>query len=273
MPNLAIDLEVTRVDLVDEGANTAAFIKLYKRKEQDNHMPIDEILAKMQPEHAQVIRDEIAKAATTPKIDDPEDKIDGGVDEEKEDLKKSLEATKEELQKANDLYQSTFDELETMKAAEVAKSKPNFEDVIKGLEPAAQELMKSLKLAKDTAEEEVRKAKAKELHDEAVIKAKDLSNLPVEQDKLVEVLKNASAEVVEVLKVANKAIKDGGIFEEVGKRGDQGAPSDAQQAWAQIEKKADEIAKREKITREKAVGIAVRENADLYKAYLDGGAN
>ena len=34
MPYLLEDLVITRVDLVDEGANSAAFIELYKRKER-----------------------------------------------------------------------------------------------------------------------------------------------------------------------------------------------------------------------------------------------
>lgn len=259
MPNLVIDLLVSRVDLVDEGANTAAFIKLYKRKEQDTNMTIDEILAKMQPEHAEVITKAMADAKA---------EVPAGVET-------ALEESQEELKKEQAKFQSAFDELDTMKrAAEVAKGKPDFEEVLKGLEPAAQEVMKSLLLAKEAAEAEVRKAKQKELQDEAVAKAKELTHLPVEQEKLVEVLKTAPQDVLDIFKAVNKLIEDGGVLEEVGKRGDQGgSPGDAQQAWAQIEKKADEIAKRDNITREKAVGIAVRENAELYKAYLDGGAN
>ena len=40
MPYLLEDLVIERIDLVDEGANSAAFIEIYKRKEQSNTMEI-----------------------------------------------------------------------------------------------------------------------------------------------------------------------------------------------------------------------------------------
>ena len=54
MPNILTDLIIDRVDLVDEGANSAAFVELFKRKEQGNPMELSEILSKMKPEHAGV---------------------------------------------------------------------------------------------------------------------------------------------------------------------------------------------------------------------------
>ena len=56
MPYILEDLVIDRVDLVDEGANSAAFIELYKRKEQSK-MNFEEILSKMKPEHAKVIQE------------------------------------------------------------------------------------------------------------------------------------------------------------------------------------------------------------------------
>lgn len=258
--NLALDLIVTRVDLVGEGANSAAFIKMYKRKEQETNMPIEEILAKMAPEHAKAIREEIAKA----KAEIPE-------------------ATAEDLAKAKEDAQAAFDENQALKAKlaeadeEMAKSKksvtPDFEDVIKGLDPAAQEMMRTMKAQRDLAEEEVRKAKADADHAEAVAKAKELDGLPVKQDKLVEIMKSASTEVVDVLKAVHTALKDGKIFEEFGKNRGDGNPADSQQAWVQMEKHAKDIAVEEGITKEKAMGVVMKKYPDLYRQYLDGGAN
>ena len=54
MPNIIVGLVVDRVDFVDEGANSAAFIKMYKRREKDD-MDLEEVLAKLKPEHAEVV--------------------------------------------------------------------------------------------------------------------------------------------------------------------------------------------------------------------------
>src|SRR5690606_31951851 len=90
VPNLLMDLVVDRVDLVDEGANSAAFIKLYKRKEMETGMDFNEIISKLKPEHAEVIQEEIAKA----KAEVPEE-----IATELSDTKEALEKSKAELEK------------------------------------------------------------------------------------------------------------------------------------------------------------------------------
>lgn len=247
MPSLILDLVVDRVDLVDEGANSEAFIKLYKRKENETTMSVEEILAKMKPEHAEVIREEIAKAK-------------GEVPE----------AIATELAKAKQDYTELLAEHEVAKAATVVE--PDFEEVLKNADPVVQEVFKSLNAQKQAAEEATRQLLEKTKHEEAVAKAKELKALPVEEDKLVQVIKSASPEVVEVLKAAATALDNSEIFEEVGKSKPAGA-SDANTAWAKIEKKAGEIEARDSVTKAKAISIAIKENPDLYREYLDGGAN
>ena len=51
-------LKIDRVDLVPEGANSAAFVTLYKGKEMKS-MDATEILSKLKPEHAAVIQAEL----------------------------------------------------------------------------------------------------------------------------------------------------------------------------------------------------------------------
>lgn len=285
MPYLLEDLVIDRVDLVDEGANSAAFIELYKRKERSATMDIKEILSKMKPEHSAVIQAEL-------------DKLSGEVTKAKEDLatvttecstaKQDLEKAKEDLKAANEGKEKAESELETLKAEECEcdgeadengmckvcgkpKKKAAFdeEETLKSMPAAARAMFIKMRTQKEAAEEEVRKAKDAEAQAEAVAKAAELKALPIETDKLVGVLKNCSAEMVDVLTTINAAI-EGTVLDEVGKSnpGSKGAD-----AWAKIEAKADEIAKRDSVTKQKAVSIAIKENPELYKEYLQGGAN
>lgn len=288
MPYLLEDLVIDRVDLVDEGANSAAFIELYKRKERSATMDIKEILSKMKPEHSAAIQTEL-------------DKLSGEVTKAKEDLatvttecstaKQDLEKAKEDLKAANEGKEKAESELETLKAKESEececdgeadengkckvcgkpKKKAAFdeEETLKSMPAAARAMFIKMRTQKEAAEEEVRKAKDAEAQAEAVAKAAELKALPIETDKLVGVLKNCSAEMVDVLTTINAAI-EGTVLDEVGKSNPGGKGADA---WAKIEAKADEIAKRDSVTKQKAVSIAIKENPELYKEYLQGGAN
>ena len=273
MPNLVVDLDVNRVDLVDEGACSAAFIELYKRKEK--HMDVKEILSKMKPEHAAVIEDAIgkAKAEATTAMSEKET-AQAELTKAKEDLAAALkeneilkakqkecgenskecgENSKKECGENSKKGESSFDEEETM------KSMP---------EPVRQMFAK-MKAQKEAAEEELRKSKEAEIQSKAVAKAAQLKALPVETEKLVEVLKGCSPELLDMLTTINAAI-EGTVLDEVGKSAGGSAGADA---WSKIEAKAEEVAKRDNVTKQKAVSIAIKENPDLYKEYLQGGAN
>lgn len=288
MPYLLEDLVIDRVDLVDEGANSAAFIELYKRKERSATMDIKEILSKMKPEHSAVIQAEL-------------DKLSGEVTKAKEDLatvttecntaKQDLGKAKEDLKAANEDKEKAESELETLKAKQseececngVAdengmckvcrkpKKKAAFdeEETLKSMPAAARAMFIKMRTQKEAAEEEVRKAKDAEAQAEAVAKAAELKALPIETEKLVGVLKGSSAEMVDVLTTINAAI-EGTVLDEVGKSNTGSAGADT---WSKIEAKADEIAKRDSVTKQKAVSIAIKENPELYKEYLQGGAN
>lgn len=248
MANIILDLLVDRVDLVDEGANSAAFIKLYKRKETEQDMTFEEILAKMKPEHAEVIKEAIAKA----KSEVPE-------------------ATAEELKKAKEQLGTVEEELKKAKTPQ-EPTEPDFEEVIKSLDPSVQKVFKAMKEQKEAAEEIAKQAAEKQITEEAVAKAKELKALPVEEDKLVDVLKGISPEVLEILKAANKAIEEGGLLDEVGKsKAEKSEGSSA--AWSKIEKMADKLVEEKQITKAKAIAEVTKSNPELYREYLKGGAN
>ena len=255
-----LNLVIDRVDLVDEGANSAAFIELYKRKEKSEPMDFNEILSKMKPEHAEVI----SKAV--------EDK-DTELAKAREDLDTANQIITEkdaELAKAREDLEAANVEIETLKAKPA--DEPSEEELLKSMPDAARELFQKMRAQKEAAEEQVRKEAAEKAEAEAVAKAAGLKAIPVEQAKLISVVKGCSEEVLEILKAANAAIETA-VLGEVGKNRGNGADTTCEDAWNQIEKRAEEIAKRDNVTKEKAVSIAISENPELYKQYLEGGAN
>lgn len=285
MPYELMDLVVDRVDLVDEGANSAAFIELYKRKESTKPMDFEAILGLMKPEHASVIKGVIeAKDADIAKAR-----------EDCSTAQQSLSGKEAELNEANEALAKANAEIETLKAnghctcdgeagedgvckeCNKPKKSASFDETetLKSMPEAARAMFMKMRAQKEAAEEQVRKANEREAEAAAVAKAQSLKAIPVEQSKLVSILKSCTPEVAELLTTINSAIETT-VLEEVGKNKGNGAatgtPATSDEAWSQLEKKAADIAKRDGITVEKAMGVALSENPDLYRSYLNGGA-
>lgn len=287
MPYELQDLVVNRVDLVDEGANSAAFIELYKRKERVEPMDFEEILSKMKPEHAEVIQ----KAF---------DAKDADLSKAREDLSAAQNSITDKdtaLTEANDALAKANAELETLKAKGDSCScdgeadengtckscgKPKksaaFDETetLKAMPEAARAMFLKMRAQKEAAEEQVRKSNEEKAEAEAVAKAASLKAIPVEQEKLVGILKSCTPEVAELLVTINKAIEST-VLDEVGKNVGNGAAlagsaSASDEAWSKLEKKAEEIAKRDSVTKEKAMATVITENPELYREYLNGGA-
>lgn len=286
MLTLLENLVIDRVDFVDEGACSAAFIELFKRKEP--RMNFTEILSKMKPEHAEVIQNEVkTHADSLEKAKADLDAANATISEQEGKLTEANDAlakAKEDLDKVNE-------ELEILKAKESEtctcdgeadgegvckecgkpKKSAGFDEteVLKSMPEGIRETFIKMREQKEAAEEQVRKAAEEKAEAEAIAKANTLKSLPVEQDKLVAILKGCNQDVVDVLTAAATAI-DEVVLGEVGKaRRDTGGSDDA---WAKIEAKAEEVAKRDNVTKQKAISIVIKENPDLYKGYLDGGA-
>lgn len=285
MPYELKDLVVNRVDLVDEGANSAAFIELYKRKETQTPMDFEEILSKMKPEHADVIRG-IVEAK------------DADLSKARGDLEvatQSLADTEEKLNAANEELAKANTEIETLKAKDSEcecdgeadedgkckscgkpKKSAAFDETetIKSMPEAARAMFLKMRAQKEAAEEQIRKANAEKVEAEAIAKAASLKALPVEQSKLVDILKSCTPEVADLLSTINTAI-EATVLDEVGKNAGNGAATGhntSDEAWSKLESKAKEIAKRDNVTVEKAMTTALSENPDLYREYLNGGA-
>lgn len=286
MPYELQDLIVDRVDLVDEGANSAAFIELYKRKETPEPMDFNEILAKLKPEHAEVIQ----KAFEAK--DEELSKARGDLDT----ANQSLADKDVELSEANEALATANTEIETLKAksdtcicgGETGEDgmcqschKPekaaSFDETetLKSMPEPMRAMFLKMRQQKEAAEEQVRKAAEREAENTAIAKAARLKAIPVAQDKLVGVLKNCSAEVEELLIAANDAI-EATVLGEVGKNRGNGADTSttntSDEAWDKLEKRAEEVAKRDSVTKEKAMATVITENPELYREYLNGGA-
>ena len=287
MLTLLEDLVIDRVDLVDEGANSAAFIELFKRKEPG--MNFNEILSKMKPEHAAVVQQELDTSV-------------GELNKAKADLEQAnatissqtteLTEANEALAKAKEDLEAVTAELEVLKAKESEgctcdgeagedgvctrcgkKKSTGFDEteVLKAMPENIRAEFIKMREQKEAAEEQVRKNAEEKIEAEAVAKAATLKSLPVEQSTLVAILKSASPEVCEVLTAAATAI-DEAVLGEVGKSRQTGkTPANSADAWDKIEKAAEEVAERDGVTKQKAIGIVIKEQPQLYKDYLNGG--
>ena len=287
MATLLENLVIDRVDLCDEGANSEAFIELFKRKERSG-MDVQEILSKMKPEHSKVIQ--AALDASTASLTEAQDSV-ASITKERDEANTALETVKKELEEAKkeleDLKASGDDdsddnhpddcdcpECRAKRAKKDRKSSGNASfdntETFKSLPAEAREYLTTLKTQKEAAEAELRKSREEKVEAEAIAKAQSLKAIPVDQDKLVGILKTATPELIELLEVINGAI-EGTVLGEVGKSS-SGVSSNAD-AWSKIEAKADEIAKSSNISKAKAVSEVIRDNPDLYREYLEGGAN
>ena len=251
-----VDLDVSRVDLVKEGADDNAFIKYYKSKEGGTNM-FKTILAKLKPEDKQAIEDELAKQVAKAKEEalaskeGEEGKPEEGTGAEKEKEKKPVEKAKEQEQ-------------------------DDLEEVLKSLDPRVKAMFDAVN-AKATAAEAVAKSLVeKELEAEAVAKAKEVMGTGASQDQLVKIYKSLKeldpelcTEVFGIFKSAANVKEAGeGIFETVAKTKGTVEDTSGGSAWDKIMTEATEIAKSKGITEAAAVSEVVKQKPDLYREYL-----
>lgn len=248
-------LKIDRVDLVPEGANSAAFVTLYKGKEMKS-MDASEILQKLKPEHAEVIQAEL-----------------DCLTKERDEANKACERAKKEAAEAQTQSGNQEDEEdETKKAAEGTTSFDEDETLTKSLDPQVAAYIDQLKKQKSAAEEVAKAAIAKERHANAVSKAAELKALPIAADDLVAFIEKSNDETIDVLSAIAKGIEST-VLSEQGANTEQTFSKSSSDAWSRIEAEAERVAKERNITVQKATGVVISEKPDLYKEYLEGGAN
>lgn len=241
-----LEPEYTRVDLVKEGANSQAHIKLFKSKGGIVMNP-EEVLAKLDPAHRTV-------------------------------LEKAIKDAQDAEAVAKDAADKAQKELKDLQEKEAIDKSASEEDILKSVkDPAVKALLETQILKAKTAEAEVKKAREAALTQEAIAKAAEVPAIGAEQEGLVELYKKLKImdegvceEVFGIFKAASALATSGGVFTEVGKTASNNdAPANEEAAWAAIEKAAVEIAKTRNITQASAVNVAINENPALYSAYLN----
>lgn len=286
MPNVLDNLVIDRVDFVNEGANSAAFIEIYKRKGQEKPMEFSEILSKMKPEHSAVIQQELD--AVKSQLSTVESELNKAKDTIAEQATE-LGTVKEDLAKANETITQQSEELEKSKQCDCdgqadengkctscgrMKKSTGFDEteVLKSMPEGARNEFLKMRAQKEAAEEQVRKAAEEKREAEAIAKAATLKSLPVDQEKLVAIIKNCDESVVDVLTAVATAI-DTSVLGELGKSRDGGSGTTDDSAWGKIEAEADKVAARDSVSKQKAIATVIKEQPELYKEYLNGGAN
>lgn len=154
------------------------------------------------------------------------------------------------------------------KAAESAQTTPaagDTDDIYKGMHPAVAEELRNLRKFREETEDR-----------EILAVAKKYELLGKKPEELAPVLKSLKAaggtaytDMIGILDANLATIQASPAFNEIGKRGGNGAPvNDADAAWAQIEKKAEEIRKAAPaMTYAEAIDKACIDNPDLVHQY------
>ena len=277
MPKMITDLTIDRVDLVEEGANSAAFIRLYKSRGEK--MDYESILKSLKPEHAEVVKAEVAKAKEALNIANQTIvEKDTNIATLNTKVAELEEAAKRKPCKKEDDMKDDDEECNGGCNGGGSCSKTgggaSFDEteVVKSMPEEARQLFAKMRMQKEAAEEELRKAKEAEAEADANNKAAMLKSLPIEQSELVDFIK-ANPASFDMLNTIAAAI-DGAVFNEVGKSKDGSTFSaTSNDAWGQIEKEAKAIAASDGITEQAAVARVIKEKPELYKQYLEGGAN
>ena len=259
-------LKINRVDLVPEGANSAAFVTLYKGKE-GKPMEYEEILEKMKPEHAEVIQaklEEVEKAKA-----DAEAALAEALEKAKDACAKASEGETSEEEKPED-GDEQVDKAETK--TEGTTSFDEDETLLKSLPPELQGFVAKMRQQKEAAEEVAKAAIARERHTEAVAKAGELKALPIATEELVAFIEKSNEETVDMLSAIAKAI-DSTVLVETGSNDAGTFSKSSSDAWAKLEEKANAIATERGVTKAKGMEFALAEYPELYREYLEGGAN
>jgi len=286
MPYKLEDLVVTRVDLVDEGANSAAFIELYKRKGPMDTMGIDEIVKSMKPEHATIVTEALSKAKADYDAIVKERDLSAtnvatitaklatataDLEKAKADLKAANASndvcTCDGEADANGMCKVCGKPKKVKKADKGSSASFDETETLKSMPEAAKAIFLKMRTQKEAAEAAVLKANEKAIEADAINKAASFKALPIAQERLVGILKSATPELMSVLKDVDAAMQTCVLDETGHVTKSSGTKTDA---WGKIESAADTIVKRDSVTKSKAITLAIQENPDLYANYLKG---
>ena len=281
------NLKITKVSLVDEGACSAAHITLFKHKKGGSEeMTFEEMMNSLTEEQQAVIKAkfdaqneelEEAKKAFSEKEEELEEakKAFSEKEEELEKVKqekKDLETKASETEEEDDDEDTLAIEVNSEDGVTKAKKELTEEEILKNVDPAVREMIQKAKNEAEVHKQAVLKMKEESEIAEVTEIAKSLSGVGTEETQMVSMLRKAKsldgelyAEVLKALQIANNIIADSELLKEKGQAGDKAGVD----AWAQVDAKAEEIAKTRGVSKAKATNIVIDEFPQLYQAYLD----
>lgn len=254
MKNIVLQLEVDRVDLVGEGCNTASFIKLTKRRE-NNNMDFNQILGQLTPDQQAVVKSHVAglEAKVT----------------EAGTTATALAKAKTDLDTANATITTLNSDLAIAKAKkeETEPEETDPEKLMKSLPAGMQVIFGDIIAKQKAAETFAATLIEKQKTDEANVLIAKMKSIPVDMGELFTVVKSADEATRTILVKAAEAI-EAGLLSPVGKSSPT-ATFSGKDAWGQIEKSAKEYqAADSKLTKDSAIAKAIAENPELYDAYM-----
>ena len=280
------NLKITKVSLVDEGACSAAHITLFKHKKGGSEkMTFEEMMNSLTEEQQAVIKakfdaqnEELEKAKEECSEKEQElEEAKKAFSEKEEELEKVKQEKKDLETKASETEEEDDEDtlaIEVNSEDGVTKAKKELteEEILKNVDSAVREMIQKAKSEAEIHKQAVLKMKEEKEIAEVTEIAKSLSGVGTEETKMVSMLRKAKsldvelyAEVLKALQVANNIIADSELLKEKGQAGDKAGVD----AWAQVDAKADEIAKTRGVSKAKATNIVIDEFPQLYQAYLD----
>ena len=280
------NLKITKVSLVDEGACSAAHITLFKHKKGGSEkMTFEEMMNSLTEEQQAVIKakfdaqnEELEKAKEECSEKEQElEEAKKAFSEKEEELEKVKQEKKDLETKASETEEEDDEDtlaIEVNSEDGVTKAKKELteEEILKNVDSAVREMIQKAKSEAEIHKQAVLKMKEEKEIAEVTEIAKSLSGVGTEETKMVSMLRKAKsldvelyAEVLKALQVANNIIADSELLKEKGQAGDKAGVD----AWAQVDAKADEIAKNRGVSKAKATNIVIDEFPQLYQAYLD----
>lgn len=221
MKTFLVDLSLDRVDLVKEGANSKAHIKLLKRKELQT-MNFEEIMKTLKPEHAAVI----TKAIEDIRAEKPAADV-----VELTKSKESIVTLNAELAKSKTDLAKALADLEVAKTGK--KEEDDLEVLMKSVNPALAKHIEELQKSVNAMVNEKAETIAKE-------RFESVKALPVEETVMKDILKTVSPAVLEVLQKSAKAIEDG-LLVAKGFDAEPATVGDTTAAYTKLEKSAKKL--------------------------------
>lgn len=270
--NKLTNIDYDRVDLVKEGANSGAHIRLFKSRGGEDNMKLEDILKSLKPEHSALVKETIAKL----KGEEPKDNKEPKEGEETEDqevsevvkafkeMQADLAATKKELEEIKKAKEDPKEDPKEKDPEDVIKSS-NMDEGTKAL------LLESIQKSKQN-EAVIKAMKDMNAKNAAIAKANECSHLGMKTEELTSLFQGLEGDkgeaVYKALKTASDVVKSSELMKEFGSSAESNL-SDKDTAFDKIEKKAQEIMKSNKMSYDDAFSKVMDENPELYNEYIN----